>query len=48
VNLNYEGKRVENSRVLILYEKHNYVRNVVYRKVVKRSYGNLKSSRKDF
>jgi len=28
VNLNYEDKWVENSRVLSLYEKKNYARNV--------------------
>jgi len=48
VNLNCEGKWVENSRVLSLYEKKNYVRNMFYRKVVERSYGNVKSTRKDF
>jgi len=48
VNLNYEGKWVENSRVLSLYEKKNYARNVFYRKVVERLYGNMKSNRKEF
>jgi len=48
VNLNYEGKWVKNSRVLNLYEKKNYARNVFYRKVVERSYGNVKSSRKNY
>ena len=47
MNLNYEGKWVENSRVLSLYEKKNYARNVFYRKVVERLFGNVKSSRKD-
>ena len=47
MNLNYEHKWVENSRVLNLYEKKNYARNVFYRKVVERLYGNVKSSRKD-
>ena len=32
--LKYEDKWVENSRVLSLYEKKNYARNVFYRKVV--------------
>ena len=48
MNLNYEDKWVENSRVLSLYEKQNYARNVFYRKVVERLYGNVNSSRKDF
>ena len=48
MNLNYDGEWVENSRVLSLYEKKNYVRNVFYRKVVERSLGNVKSSRRDF
>jgi len=48
VNLNYEDQWVENSRVLSLYEKKNYARNVFYRKVVKCLYGNVKSSWKDF
>ena len=48
MNLNYEGKWVENSRVLSVYEKKNYARNVFYRKVVERLYENVKSSRKDF
>ena len=48
MNLNYEGKWVENSRVLSLYGKTNYVGNVFYRRVAERSYGNVKSSRKDF
>jgi len=30
VNLNYQGKWVENSRVLTLYGKKNYVGNVCY------------------
>jgi len=48
VNLNNEGKWVENSSVLRLYEKKNYARNVFYRTVVERLYGNLKNSRKIF
>ena len=48
MNLNYEGKWVENSRVLSLYGKKNYVGNVFYRRVAERSYGKVKSSRKDF
>ena len=48
MNLNYEDKWVENSRVLSLYEKNNYARNVLYRKVVEHLYGNVKSIRKDF
>ena len=48
MNLNYEDKWVENSRVLSLYEKKNYARNVFNRKVVERLYGSVKSSRKDF
>ena len=48
MNLNYEGKWVENSRVLSLYEKKNYARIVFYRNVVERLYGNVKSSQKDF
>ena len=48
MNLNYEVKWVENSGVLGLYEKKNYARNVFYRKMVERLYGNVKSSRKDF
>jgi len=46
--LNYEDKWVENSRVLSLYEKKNYARNVFYRKVVEGVYGNVRSSRKEF
>jgi len=48
VNLNYEGQWVENSRVLSLYGKKNHVGNVFYRRVAEHSYGNVKSSRKDF
>jgi len=48
VNLNYENKWVVNSRVLSLYEKKNYARNMFYRKVVERLHGNVKSSREDF
>ena len=47
MNLNYEDKWEENSRVLSLHEKKNYARNVFYRKVVERLYGNVKSGRKD-
>ena len=47
MNLNYEDKWVENSRDLSFYEKKNYARNVFYRKVVERLYGNVKSGRKD-
>jgi len=48
VNLNYKGKWVENSRVLSLYGKKNYVGNVFYRRVVEHLYGNVKISRKYF
>jgi len=48
VNLNYEGQWVENSRVLSLYGKKNYVGNVFYRRLAEHSYRNVKSSRKDF
>ena len=48
MNLNYEDKWVENSRVLSLYGKKNYVGNVFHRRVAERSYGSVKSSRKVF
>jgi len=49
VNLNYEDKWVENSRVLSLYKKKELCKECVFfRKVVERLYGNVKSSRKDF